>query len=220
MRTFVINLDSATDRWAKYKDDLTYERWSATDVNDLSVNEPLYEKMISYHNIDPAQHRCKCACFLSHTCIWRYIVTNKMNDILILEDDAIKVNDIPDDLPQDGFTYLGGFTSHKKITDGPKKIDFEDGIHEIDHAAYKMVMCLAIYIPTWQVAHKMLQAAEGPERSRAIDTMIYKAHVPQYVSYPASFVEEPIASQIRSGKNKFSNSKYEWLTRKQLLGRP
>ena len=220
MRTFVINLDSATDRWAKYKDDLTYERWSATDVNDLSVNEPLYEKMISYHNIDPAQHRCKCACFLSHTCIWRYIVMNKMNDILILEDDAIKVNDIPDDLPQDGFTFLGGFTSHKKITDGPKKIDFEDGIHEIDHAEYKMIMCLAIYIPKWEVAYKMLQAAEGPERCRAIDTMIYKAHVPQYVSYPASFVEEPIASQIRSGKNKFSNSKYEWLTRKQLLGRP
>ena len=220
MRTFVINLDSATDRWAKYKDDLSYERWSATHYDEMYENDPIFKKMVSYHNIDPDQHRSKCACFRSHTSIWHYIVTNKMNDILILEDDAIKVNDIPDDLPQDGFTFLGGFTSHKKITDGPKKIDFEDGIHEIDHAEYKMIMCLAIYIPKWEVAYKMLQAAEGPERCRAIDTMIYKAHVPQYVSYPASFVEEPIASQIRSGKNKFSNSKYEWLTRKQLLGRP
>jgi len=164
-------------------------------------------------NIQPREHSAKCACYLSHTRLWQYIVTNKLNNVLILEDDAFLVNEIPNpkDLPTDGFTYLGGFTSHVRMTDGPKKIEFKEGINQIDHKDYRVLMCLAIFIPSWEIAYKMIQASTWNGRCRAIDTMIRKTYRNQYVNYPASFVERRVKSQIRKKRTKYSNEFYEFI---------
>lgn len=212
MKIFVINLDSAKDRWSHYENDEIYTRWSATSVDDLRDDHPIFKDMVSMWNIDPNEHNCKCACYMSHKRLWEYIVTNHLEDVLILEDDAELVNPIPDtcDLPQDGFTYLGGFTSHLRLTDGSKKVEFEEGINTIDHSKYRMLMMMAYYIPHWSVAHKMLQSITERGRPRAIDTMVRHTHRKQYVSYPASFIERDDKSQIRKKKNKHSNEFYEW----------
>ena len=218
-KIFVINLDSAKDRWSHYKDDKRYTRWSATSIDDVDLKDPIWDKMISMWNISPHEHSAKCCAYLSHTRLWKYIVTNKLNNVLILEDDAFLVGDIPDpkDLPTDGFTYLGGFTSHVRMTDGHKKVEFKEGINLIDHKEYRMIMCLAIFIPSWEIAYKMIQASTWNGRCRAIDTMIRKTYRNQYVYYPACFVERPIQSQIRENKKKFSNSKYEWVNAKTVM---
>lgn len=219
MKIFVINLDKATDRWANYKDDKRYTRWSATSVDELRDDHPIFKDMVSMWNIDHQEHNCKCACYMSHTMLWQYIVANKINDVLILEDDAYLIGEIPDtsDLPQDGFTYLGGLSYHKRLTDGPLKIEFQDGINKIDHKKYRMLMCLALYIPHHSVAFKMLQAARERGRPRAIDTMILHTKRNQYVWSPAPFVERPDPSQIRAKKNQFSNTKYERVCGKKVL---
>jgi len=213
MKIFVINLDSAEDRWSHYENDKRYTRWSATSVDDLRDDHPIFKDMVSMWNIDPNEHNCKCACYISHTMLWKYIITNHLEDVLILEDDAKLVNPIPDtcDLPQDGFTYLGGFTSHLRLTDGPKKVEFEEGINTMNHADYRMLMMMAYYIPHWSVAHKMLQSVTERGRPRAIDTMVRHTHRKQYVSYPASFIERDDPSQIRKKKRKHSNEFYEWI---------
>ena len=219
MRIFVINLDKATDRWANYKDDKRYTRWSATHYDELRDNHPIFEDMVSMWNIDPNEHNAKCGCYMSHTMLYQYIVTNKINDVLIIEDDAYLIGEIPDtkDLPQDGFTYLGGLSYHKRLTDGPLKIEFEDGINKIDHSKYRMLMTVAIYIPHHSVAFKMLRACKERGRPRAIDTMLVHTHVNQYVYYPAPFLERPEPSQIRKKKNTFSNTKYERVCGKKIV---
>jgi len=218
-KIFVINLDSAKDRWSHYKDDKRYTRWSATSIDDVDLKDPIWDKMISMWNISPHEHSAKCCAYLSHTRLWKYIVTNKLNNVLILEDDAFLVNQIPDpkDLPTDGPVYLGGFTSHVRMTDGPKKVEFKDGINLIDHKEYRVLMCLAIFIPSWEVAYKMIQASTWNGRCRAIDTMIRKTYRNQYLYFPAPFVERPVASQIRENKKKFSNSQYEWVSAKKVM---
>jgi len=212
MRIFVINLDRATDRWSYYKNDDRYTRWSATSVEDLGENHPIFKEMVSYWNIDKNEHNSKCACYMSHTRLWKYIITNKINDVLILEDDARLVGKIPDtsELPQDGFTYLGGFTSHVKLTDGAKKVEFEEGINTINNAEYRVLMLMAYYIPNWSVAYEMLQAVTERGRPRAIDTMVRHTHSNQYLYYPAPFIEADFPSQIRKKKPKHSNEFYEW----------
>jgi hypothetical protein len=213
MKIFVVNLDRATDRWSYFKDDERFTRWSATDYKDLNDNHPIFKDMVSYWNINPKEHKAKCACYLSHTNIYRYIIQNHLYDTLILEDDAEIVGEIPDNLPQDGFTYLGGFSSHLKLTDGPMKVDFQDGVNPIKHNEYRMLCCLAIYIPNPRVALKMLQACEKTtkRRPRAIDTMIRNALVPQYVYYPAPIIERSIPSQIRKSNPKHTNIYYEFV---------
>jgi hypothetical protein len=213
MRIFVINLDRATDRWSHFKDDERFTRWSATDYNDLKEDNPIFKDMVSYWNIDPKEHKAKCACYLSHTNVYRYIVQNHLFDTLVIEDDAELVGELPDNLPQDGFTYLGGFSSHLKLTSGPMKVDFEDGINPIKHNEYRMLCCLAIYIPNPRVALKMLQACEkmNGRRPRAVDTMLRDALISQYVYYPAPIIERKCNSTIRRGsRNKFCNESYEW----------
>ena len=214
MRIFVINLDRAKDRWEYYKDDQRFKRWSATDYNDLNDKHPIFKEMVSYWNIDPKEHKAKCGCYLSHTNVYRYIVQNHLYDTLVIEDDAELVGEIPEDLPQDGFTYLGGFTSNLKLTEGRMKVEFEDGINPIKHNEYRMLCCLAIYIPNPRVALKMLQACENREkkkRPRAIDTMLRDALISQYVYYPAPVIERKCESTIRKGsRNKFCNEFYEW----------
>ena len=54
---FVINLDEAEDRWEQYKDDDRYTRWSATHYEKLEPDDPIFKKMISYHNINKKEHK-------------------------------------------------------------------------------------------------------------------------------------------------------------------
>ena len=211
LTTFVINLDSATDRWDYYKDK-GVKRWSATSYDEISVNSPDIKKMISYHNLSMKEHLCKLACLKSHVNLWRYISTNQMNNILVLEDDAELVNPVPDldKFRDDGITYLGGYTSDIHVTKGPKKIDLPNGIHIINHNEYRMLMTVAYYIPNWKVAEKLVNNIMYAERWRAIDIMIRDfTGLTQSISYPASFRERPVESQIRKKKKKFSNEFYE-----------
>ena len=219
MKIFVVNLDSAPERWENYKNDDRYTRWSATHYDELACNDPIFKNMVSMWNIDPNEHKAKCGCYISHTRLYQYIVRNRISDVLIIEDDAFLINDIPDtkDLPQDGFCYLGGLSYNKKLTEGPLEVEFESGINLIDHSKYRMLMTVAIYIPHYRYAKSMLDACTKRGRPRAIDTMLLHSHCNQYVSYPASFLERPEPSQIRKSKTKFSNSKYQRVSGKKII---
>lgn len=212
MRTFVINLDKAVERWSFYRDQDGIERWSATSFEEIKVSDPTIPKMISYHNLSMREHLCKLGAFKSHYNLWRYIAQSKLNNVLILEDDAEKVNELPDEsiLPTDGITYFGGYTSHVHVTKGPKKCDsFVNGVNKLP-TDYRMLMLMAYYIPTWQVAEKLVNNVERHDRWRAIDCMMYDfTGFTTNVYYPACFIERPVESQIRKNKKKFSNEFYE-----------
>jgi GR25 family glycosyltransferase involved in LPS biosynthesis len=212
MKIFVINMEGAVDRWSHYKDK-KYNRWLATDARDMHPEDHKIKRMISYYNIDPKEHRAKIGCLTSHLNIWRYMVMNKMDDILILEDDADPVRDIPgsSQLPEDGVTYFGGITWSPKITDGQKKVNFNSGINKINFDEYRVLQTMSYYIPRWEIAKEMLDHIESRPRFRAIDIMMKEIPIPFYVWAPAVFVERPVPSQIRGKKNKFSDESYCWV---------
>ena len=208
MRIFVINCEGSEDRWEKYSDD-KYERWLGTHHRELPDNDYRFQKMCSFWNINPIEHKAKVGCLLSHTNLWRYIITNKLNDILILEDDADEVAPVPQNLPVDGITYLGGLSWEKKTMDGQKKLTLEDGIHVVED--FKILMTMSYHIPRWELASELLQYVETQNRYRAIDIMMTRAPSKFYISYPASFEERGCQSLIRNKKNKRSNKFYEWV---------
>ena len=213
MRIFVINLDDAKDRWKHYKDDDRFTRWSATSREE--VKEWDSKKMISFHNIDPDQHLAKCACLKSHLNILSYIITNKMNDVLILEDDALLDGDLSelDKLPEHGVTYLGGYTANKKMTKGPLPLSFSDKINKIDNEKFRVLTTMSYYIPTHYVASSLYSEILGRKRNRAIDVMLGEIKsVPFYLYYPALITERQNVSQIRKDKSKKLSDKYYHLS--------
>tara|TARA_R110002126_G_scaffold722_6_gene4598 strand:+ start:5328 stop:6695 length:1368 start_codon:yes stop_codon:yes gene_type:complete len=214
MKKFVINLERCLERMDNFDD--TYSRWVANDCLDLDDNDDILKRMISMHNINPYEHKAKCACLLSHTNLWKYIVENKLNDILIVEDDAEQINHFPDFSDVNDFTYVGGFLT-KKMTDGAVKVDsFDDGFNDIpvDH---KFLTTLSYYIPTWEIAEQLIVDITSQKRFRAIDVMLNKVSIKRNLYYPALFIERDLQSQIRPTKTKHPTELYTFERKKDII---
>lgn len=206
MYKFFINLDSCKER-VKYFDD-SWTRWSATSRNQ--VDKLTDERMVSYHNVKRDYHLGKCGCFKSHFLLLRYIVDNKLNKVIVCEDDAEQiVHEIPDDLG-DGFVYLGGYFLNKKRTDGEYKGDCGsvNGLNDLSDKNFDVCMTMSYYIGTWEVASALLEEINSLNRWRAIDILFMKSKVLKKYYYPAIFRERPLGSTIRKNKRKYANEFY------------
>jgi len=139
----------------------------------------------------------------------KHIVENKINKVLIVEDDALQVNPLPEVMP-DTFCYLGGFICNKKITNKEKiTIEHKEGINTLDEK-YRMLCNLSYYIPRWEIAQEIVQRLEGLKRWRAIDISIPNILPESKYIYPAVYIEEPMNSQIMNKKKKkFANEFYK-----------
>lgn len=170
--------------------------------------------MISIHNFGKESHLARCACFLSHTKLLEHIVNHKINDVLILEDDAIQVNNIPEIYPDDSITYIGGFIYDKKMMNSkPPEIQHQVGINLCPENC-RILGCLAYIIPNWKVAYKILILIYSQSRYRAIDIMMGNIGIKQYYNYPGSFREEGSTSQIsqKNKSNKIMTEEYQFIS--------
>ncbi len=123
-QVYVINLDKKSDRWDDIQlnfseTGLKLNRWNGingTDLSDKQISEittPLCNTMCSYSMI---------GCALSHIGIWRHIVKNNLDSVLILEDNAYPVDNFNELLKEYwkqvpkgwDMVYLGGYGSCDK----------------------------------------------------------------------------------------------------------
>ncbi len=212
MNKFFINLDRCKDR-QKYFDD-TWTRWEATDWKDLDSDDPIFERMVSMWSIDPSQHKAKCACWLSHINLLRNISENKLNNVIVLEDDAEQINHIPDDLGSD-FCYLGGFFMRSMKGGSVEPPMLVDGSLNALADTYKLMTTLAYYIPTWEIATQIINQIVQKPRYRAIDVMLQNITSQRNVYSPALFRERPLESHIRQNKKKHASENYTFESRKK-----
>lgn len=211
MRIFYINLDTARERRNKFSDK-NFQRWKATTTEEVS--EFIDKKMQSMYNFGRDAHLARCACFLSHTRLLEHIVDKKLNDVLILEDDAVQVNTIPKQYPKDSITYIGGFVYNKKMMDSkPPVIEHQQGIN-LCPDNLRILGCLAYIVPKWEVALNILNKIYAQNRYKAIDIMMGNIGIKQYYNYPASFREEGCISQIsqKNKNNKIMTEDYKFIS--------
>ncbi len=205
---FFINLDRDTSRAEKFKD-TDYIRWRATSREEVS--DELNKKMISMYNYPEKAHLGRCGCFNSHITLLEHVVDNRLNDVLVVEDDAVEVSELPTDYPSDSLIYLGGFLHNKKMTDNKKVIiKSTDGINNLPDE-YRILMTLSYIIPTWVLAEDILKQIKSLKRYRAIDVLLGNINIKKSYIYPACYIEEGSVSNIQK-KSKRSNEFYEWIT--------
>jgi GR25 family glycosyltransferase involved in LPS biosynthesis len=99
-KTYVINLKSRPDRWTdinlKFKDSgLKLNRWNATNGKKLSENK-INKLTTPLCNLTCSPGMIGCS--LSHYNLWKHIVKNKENNVLILEDDCVPIDNFKNEL--------------------------------------------------------------------------------------------------------------------------
>jgi hypothetical protein len=208
---FVVHLDTATERWEKFKDDPSYIKWSATEqlTRRSDVSEELDKKVISMWNLPREKHLAKCGCNDSHYKLYNHIVKHKLNNVLILEDDALKVGEYPTNYPSDCITYIGGFLHRNKMMDS-KPVDWvihENGINYPD-GSYCIMMTMSYIIPKWEIAQQVVDYMNSLKSWRSIDILVWKSPIKKAYLYPAVFVEEQTPSLLRN-KRKKTNIHYQ-----------
>ena len=212
MKTFYINLDTAPSRREKFAE-TNFERWRATTKSE--VPPFVDKKMTSMYSFGREAHLARCACFISHTKLLEHIVDSKLNDVLILEDDAVATNPLPVDYPRDSIVYVGGFIYNRKMMDTRKPVvDHQKGIN-LCPPDYRILGTMAYIIPHWNVALKILNKIYSQNRYKAIDIMLGNIGIKQYYYYPGCFREEGSDSQIskKNKNNKIMTEQYEFISK-------
>jgi GR25 family glycosyltransferase involved in LPS biosynthesis len=104
---FVINISD--ERWEKYATDTIhmYNRFKGVDGSQLDMEA--YDHYVFYWNKNEKSRRSAIGCSESHMNVMKYIYENKVNNAIVIEDDAIidfsRLSELDD---VKGFCYIGG----------------------------------------------------------------------------------------------------------------
>lgn len=225
---YVINLDNCIDRMKNFDD--TFIRWRAIPREE--VDEYTDKKLITYYNTSRDYHLGCCGCLLSHIKLWKHIIDNKINNVLILEDDAIfnkeefdeevilnfnkqsnnkqSINEVINN--NNGILYLGGFFHTIKMVENKDKLIIPNsinGINLLDKNKTRILMTISYYIPNYKIAEIMYNHIINLKRWRVIDSLMYHIPINNYYYYPAIFIENnEYKSNIRKNKKKSPNKYY------------
>ena len=177
MKIFVVN--AYDDRKGKYDKDERYELYDAVWFED--VTEEQVDNYYFRHNAKMDLRKKVVACSLSHKNLLRKIIDDNLEEVIILEDDAlIKDWDRLEELKNvKEFCYLGGditspFLKDMKTfkQDGEKdnvRYCCEKGINQINKDVFKIGQTCGYYIPNASVAQDILSNIPHGKKERAID---------------------------------------------------
>ena len=168
-KIYVINISD--ERWERYKDDERFTRWMGVDGRQLDMDF-IKKNYITMWNANESHKRSVAGCGESHLSLLRHIYENKINDVLIIEDDTIvdfdRLSEIKD---VKHFLYLGGrFQSptlkHKLCREN---ISVKNGLNKINNVLFTITGGHGYYIPTYDIAESLYINIMTRPKRRAID---------------------------------------------------
>jgi GR25 family glycosyltransferase involved in LPS biosynthesis len=213
MRVFVVN--AYPDRKEKYLKDKRYELFQAVHWTDVDHRDHDYG---FYHNACDDHRNKVIACSLSHQKLLLQIIQDGLEDVIIIEDDALLDFDRLDELKDiNEFCYIGGLVvsivlkdNLNFIKDGTKDIYrgcFEEGLNQIQFDNFKIGQTCGYYIPNPKVAEMILDNIPARNKQKAIDVEYHflqkKGLINKFI-YPAL-----VTLHIPDAKKGFTYSSYK-----------
>ena len=175
----------------------------AVFLKPTSANKKKTQKLKTRHNTLMKSRLRKIGCIYAHRNALRKIVKNQTNNNVILEEDATLDHLLPQ--PPKSSTYLGGWIVPKQVTlAGKKKVhipNLKNGLNEIDFDRFKVLMTHAYFMKTHDVAKKILQVIEGPDKIKNYDIFLNDYQFFHKFYYPAIFVQSSHVSDIDNKVN-------------------
>tara|TARA_R110001632_G_scaffold155915_4_gene274213 strand:- start:84 stop:764 length:681 start_codon:yes stop_codon:yes gene_type:complete len=203
MNILVISLNDS-----KRLSKLNYE-YTKIDADDWSNTQPIIKgKMVRKFKEGQKHFNSKCGCFSSHYKTYKYIVENKLNNVIICEDDAIldcgedfenigkkrTIRTIMDELKNGGkITLLGAKLLHptnyrKEFVATNVVAELENGLNTIDKTKFRWSGTWAIFYPTWESVNEIIKEIEKPTtKLNHMDLWLCKKGFITDLFYPSVF---------------------------------
>ena len=134
----------------------------------------------------------------SHLKALDYIIKNKLDKVIVNEDDSLQKLPIPENLP-DEICLLSGqvqeptnWSKSAKWKREGKNLEiisqFKEGVNDIDYSKYRWTQINSLYIPTHLHAEKLLGDLRNNVKSyKAYDLVLSENRLVKKIYYPAIF---------------------------------
>jgi len=166
-KIFVINISD--ERWERYKHDERFTRWKGCDGKQLPLDfvENTY---ITMHNARESHKRCVAGCSESHLSLLEHIYENKIDNVIILEDDVdidFDRLDILKDVKE--FCYLGGHFQGKNLKHKAYTGILFEGVNTITPFTHTIAGAYGYYIPSYDIAESLYINIMSKVKRRGFD---------------------------------------------------
>lgn len=190
MKIFVISMDNEVGE--KRRSLLNYEfEW----IKSVEIDEELRGRFIFRHNAGEKHRKGVMGCLASHLHIMKKIVDEKLDDVIICEDDTFMIDKI-DTKNIEEVCLLSGRIHHptnwvedknfqKNVVD---TIKFEEGVNSIDYNSYRWTGTDAIYYPSYKKTLELYNDIMETKRFKHLDIMIANNRYIKYLYYPTPFI--------------------------------
>ena len=210
MKIFLVSLDNVTGKERRSRLNYSYE----IDYGNTSLDfvDPNIIKKMSRNNSNDNLFRIKCCHFDQMIKLLKRIVNEKLDNVIICEDDAI-------DLELIDISYSSGIIKEPVLLNAklhhPKswKLDtkknfnenikpiinkFVNGINEIDYEKYRWSCCACIYYGSWKSVENILNYYEKDKKQLTyFDLWLSKNKLIKYLYYPSLFkIDDNGSSQV------------------------
>ena len=168
----------------------------------LKKNNTLLTKLNTRYNTSEYKIISKLGCISSHRNALLSIVNNQTSNNIILEEDFILNNNIPENIEKS--CYLGGWIIPPKISSINKtKLDItlKDGINKIDYDKYSILMTHSYFIKQPNEAKDILLSTLNIDKIKNYDIHLKDNKILKYLYYPPLFIQSKHISNIDNKNN-------------------
>ena len=206
-KIFLISMDNeiGSDRRSKLNYD--YIRFNADEPNKHLPF--IKDKFIHYWNTSQRVKFGKEGCFDSYYKLFTKIIDEKLNDVIITEDDCfLKEQEFIEfckNKPKE-ICYLNGKFIHKKGWETYNDFTKNIGINNIDYEKCRIIGTWGIYFPKWEQVKILIDELNNMKRFRHIDILFSKKQFIKNYYYPSIFFNNDFGkSQIVKPNKKYNN---------------
>ena len=204
---FVISLDNEIGRERRSKLNYKYTWWKGVEGKDVP---PFYREQMKFHpNAGEYNRNGKLGCFYTYLQLLQYIFENKLDNVIVLEDDCILIKEFNiEDLPNEPCYLNGSFfnpfiTKQRRswVNDFIKNNKFNTGVNQIDFSNFKILGTLGIWFPNWYEVEEIYAEIMITSRYKAIDNMLAELQLIKLFYYPSLYIHQDIGISNINKKN-------------------
>ena len=186
----ILVLSMDTEKGKDRRSILNYDfKW----VKSIEAPQEIKDKFSFRYNIKEKKKTAIENTFASHLNILKYIIDNKLNNVIVNEDDAFLDGDLNALKDLKEATLLGGTLRHPsnwaKDTNWRKvnNIKLKVGVNTIDYSKYRWTQIYSVYYPVWEEAKRIYDSVVGSDKYKHYDIFIAEKRLIKKLYYPSIF---------------------------------